>query len=499
MVDWNAFQEILPDHLASVDGTPDLHVLPESLNSKDQSNCSPCPEVHFVGILGSGMRSLAELMHQEGWKISGSDLQAGSPDGLLAGKIPTIQGHHAKNVPHDAKLIIRSAAAPDTNPEIVEAHRLGIPVVSYFEMLGRMMRTKKGIGVAGSHGKSTTTAMLGHIFETAGVDPTVIGGGVPLGRPTGGRGGEGPLMVAEACEYRSHFLHLPCRDAILLGIEHDHFDSFQSLGDLEMAFAQFVRSIPKEGLLIARHTCRSTNRVLNAALCHVETFGMNHQADWSGHLISEHEGRYTIEIKHRQASFCRLTLRVPGRHNIFNATAAAAMAWHQGVSPVTIVRALESFSGIQRRLEYVGKRDRVILLDDYAHHPTEVSATLTAVRRMYPDRKVCCIFQPHQALRTARLLDEFAKSLQNVDQLIIADIFHARQEKILTGITAADLAARTRRTGLPVADFHEIDQIAERWSDLVEPGMILITMGAGDIRRVTDGILNGFRVYRAAG
>ena len=304
--------------------------------------------------------------------------------------------------------------------------------------------------MAGTHGKSTTTAMAAHVLTDAGLDPTVLCGATPLGQSSGGRAGSGELLLVEACEYRANFLHLRPRHAAILGIEPDHFDCFDSLGDLERAFARFARSVPPDGLVLARHDCAVTRRVTAELPCRVETFAIGFEADWSARNLTARRGRYGFEIRRCGRQLCNVSLQVPGRHNVLNALAAAALAWQNGLRPEQIAGALGRFRGLHRRLELLGTYRGVLLLDDYAHHPTEVAATLQTVRRMVPGRRVWCVFQPHQVSRTERLLDELAESLQNADRVLVAEIFRAREGAPRPGeVTAADLARRVSRRRRP--------------------------------------------------
>lgn len=440
---------------------------------------------HLVGIAGAGLRSLAEVLLGWGWQLNGSDLAPESLDHLAARGVRIHKAHAANQVPPDADLVIASDAIPPENPELAEARRLGIPVLSYFQALGRIMAGHQGVAIAGTHGKSTTTAMLAHLLVAAGLDPTVVCGAVPLGHQTGGRPGRSPLMLAEACEYRANFLHLGPRKAAILGIEPDHFDCYPTQERLLDAFTQFAALLPNDGLLVARHECRATRQVTGGLRCQVETFGWDPQATWSAQGLAEQHGRYRFEILHHQQSFCRVCLQVPGRHNVLNALAAAALAQAHGLASDAIATGLDSFRGVHRRLESRGEWRGVSLLDDYAHHPTAIAATLAAVREMYPGRRLWCVFQPHQASRTAALLDELAASLQNADKLAVAEIFRAREPARWPGeVTAADLAQQARRLGAEVEPVETLEQITHHLENQLRAGDVLITMGAGNIDKI---------------
>jgi UDP-N-acetylmuramate--alanine ligase len=456
---------------------------------------------HLVGIAGSGMTALARVLVERGWKLTGSDLVPCSPQWLVETGIRVYRGHDARNLPPTANMLIHSDAIGPNKPEVLRARQLNSPVLSYFDMVGRMMAGSQGGAIAGTHGKSTTTAMAAHILVHAGLDPTVLCGAAKLGQTDGGRAGRSPLFLVEACEYHANFLKLHAQWAIITGIEPDHFDCYDSLAELEHAFGRFTRRLSPDGVLLARYECLSTRRVTAEGPCQVETFGFDRNADWVARPISSGEGRYRFEVRRHDEKVCEIPLPVPGLHNVVNALAAAALARHQGVEPEAIARALAEFPGLHRRLEVVGTWQGVTLLDDYAHHPTEVAVAVETVRQMYPGRRLCCVFQPHQVSRTARLLDELAASLHNVDRLWVADIFRAREPEVMPGeVTAADLAHRVRQRGGRVARIHDLNRIGRDLKNELASGDVLMTMGAGNIRRIlVDEFSPGLREIRAAG
>ncbi len=451
---------------------------------------APLGQVHLVGVAGNGMRALADVLAGCGWDVSGSDRFCDGrlgATGLSSGarSIHYSQGHAAENVPAEAALVVYSDAVPMTNPELCRAVELGLPTLSYFEMLGRLSADHHTVAAAGTHGKSSTTAMLAHILVAAGRDPTVLCGATPLGATSGGRAGRDELMLIEACEYRRNFLHLRPQQAAVLGIEPDHFDCYESLQQIEDAFQRFAESVPADGMLLIRHDCPSTRRAAAGATCRVESFGLSEDADWSADRIADDRGMFRFGVRHFGRRFCDVRLRVPGRHSVLNALAAAALAWHNGVAAATIAAGLNSFPGLHRRMEVLGTWRGITHVDDYAHHPTEVTAALAAVRRMFPNCRVWCVFQPHQASRTARLLDEFGASLQNADKVMVAEIFRAREGNPQTGeVTAAHLAERARRLGADVLPFHSLEEIAAVLQTHLASGDVLVTLGAGDVARL---------------
>jgi len=455
---------------------------------------------HLIGIAGTGMRSLARVLLDRGWKVSGSDPEADSVQFLSAAGATICCRHAGENLPESTDLVVHSDAVGASNPELERAGRLGLPVMSYFQVLGQMMHGRRGAAIAGTHGKSTVSAMTAEILKAANLDPTVVYGAELLDGSGGGHGGLDDLMLVEACEYRANFLHLRPLHAVITGIEPDHFDCYRSWRELEHAFALFVRNVPPEGLVLASCDCPATQRVTSGLRCRVETFGLQPKADWSAEIVDCRNARYALQIRRQGREFALVKLRVPGKHNVLNALAAAAMAFQNGVAGETVAKALGHFQGLRRRLEEVGSWRGVRMLDDYAHHPTEVTATLQTVRQMYPLRRIWCVFQPHQASRTAHLLDETAQSLQNADRVSITDIFRAREPEDSTGeVTAADLAAAVRAAGTDVDDVHSARLIERQLAKELRPGDVLITIGAGDIRKIRDGFADRLRKNRAAG
>jgi UDP-N-acetylmuramate--alanine ligase len=394
------------------------------------------------------MRALAEVLHGWGAIVSGSDLDLREVNSLAGQGITLFSGHAAENLPPQAELVVHSNAVPPDNPELQRAAERGLRIRSYFQMLAELTAEGHLIAVAGTHGKSMTAALLGQILSDAGSSPTVFCGAALHGRVSGGRPGSRDLFVAEACEYRRNFLRLRPQQAAILGIEPDHFDCYPTSEDLAVAFTQFARQIPATGYLLVRHGCAASQTAARAASCRVESFGFAREADWSAEIRrgKATEERFTVTYRGRPQLDVQLPM--PGRHQILNALAATVLSLQNGVAAECIRNSLARFPGLKRRFEMVGCFNGTEWIDDYAHHPTEVETTLQTVKKIYPDRRVYCVFQPHQVLRTARLLDEFALSLQNADIMLIAEIYRAREGSPQPGeITAADLARRLREFG----------------------------------------------------
>lgn len=455
---------------------------------------------HLIGIAGAGMQALAEVMLGQGWRITGSDLTPGNAPWLTAAGARVFAGHCAEHLPSNADLVVYSDAVGAENAERRRAAERGIRQLSYPAMLGELMANRIGLAVAGTHGKSTTTALAGEILKEARQAPTVIAGAAPLDGNSGGCYGRGPQVLVEACEYRSNFLDLAPQVAVILGIEHDHFDCFASCAEVEQAFAQFAERVPRDGLILAQAGCPATMRVAKASGRRVVTFGLGVNADWRATGLHSSRGRYSFQITRRGRRVAEVKLEIPGAHNVVNALAAAALAGELGVERPAIERGLSRFRGLRRRLETVGSWREIVLIDDYAHHPTEIAAGLKAVRERFPGRRLWCIFQPHQASRTKALLDEFAASLHNADRVAVAEIYRAREAPgEMAEVTAEQLGERVRVLGRPAMNVHGAEEIVERVYAELAPGDVLITMGAGDIRKVSDAFVERLRTYRAAG
>ncbi len=431
------------------------------------------------------MSSLAAVLVGWGWQVSGSDLDI-EPAAPLAGQgVRLFRGHHAAFLPEEAQALIISDAVPRNNPEVLRAAQRGLPIVSYFQALGQIGRARRGLAVAGTHGKSTTTAMLGHLLSEAGQDPTVFCGAAPLRGGLGGHAGSRDLVVVEACEYRENFLHLAPQAAVVLNIEDDHFDFYRYPGQLDLAFASFVQKLPGDGLLLVRHECPRARQAAQVATCQVKTFGFDAAADWSIVELGHENGRYMFQIRRGGSRWATVRLPVAGRHNVLNALAATGLGQWCGLSGEQVASGLAIFPGLRRRLEHVVTWRGRDWVDDYAHHPTEVAAATAAVRLMYPNRRLWTVFQPHQASRTAQLLDEFAASLENSDRLFVAEIYRAREGHAQPGeVTAEDLAERVRARGVQVPPVHSLEAIAQWLEGCLLPGDVLLTLGAGDVRRL---------------
>lgn len=442
---------------------------------------------HLIGICGSGMRSLAELLHESRCRVTGSDLLVS--DELAAAfarrGMRIDAGHRPAFVPADAELVVYSQAVPVENRERQYAMQQGIPQLSYSEMLGRLMHDRIGVCIAGTHGKSTTAAMTGWIMTAAKLDPSVIVGAELVERQAGGRYGSGEHLVVESCEYQRSFLDLAPTHAAILSIEPDHFDCYAHFDEAVAAFAEFAQKAPANGSLLIPAAGEAVRAACLAASAPVETFGLSSDADWWASDVRSTSTGARFRVFHRGAYFAEVSLRLTGRHNVENALAAAALAHHCGAGPHVIREALAEFPGLRRRFESRGTWRGAALFDDYAHHPTAVSATLTAARERFPKRRIWCVFQPHQVSRTKALFDGFAESLLGADEVLTAPVYAARE--IVSDEPwrmSLELAARVCELGGRARYVAGLDRALATLDDELSPGDVLLTMGAGDIGQI---------------
>ena len=438
----------------------------------------PGKHIHLVGIGGVSMRPLGLVLKGMGMVVTGSDMSAsGSTDELIAKGIPVVIGHQAENI-RDADCIIRTAAAHNDNPEIAAARAAGIPVFERAQAWGEIMKSyENAICISGTHGKTTTTSMVTHIMMEAQKDPTVmIGGYLPL-LHAGHRVGNGDTIVMESCEYCDSFLNFFPTLAVVLNIEEDHLDYFKDLGDIEKSFHKFAQA--SKGGILANGDDANTMDAMKGLDC--VTFGLNEGNRVHVKNITDDYRSYDVLCDGEY--YCHLNLGVVGKHNAINALAAAGTAWMLGIPGDICARGLASFHGAGRRLEFKGKFHGADIYDDYAHHPGELAATLDAVRTM-GYKRIVVAFQPHTYTRTKALFDDFVRELKRADQVVLAEIYAAR-ERNTVGISSADLAEK-----IPGSVFCETLPGVTAWiRDNAQEGDIVLTIGAGDIYRAGEALL----------
>ena len=458
--------------------------------------------VHLVGICGAGMKALAELATDLGWHVTGSDLQPSTPalEWMAARGLRIHQGHHQEFLPQQVDALVYSPAVGPENPERMAASELGVPQFSYSRMLGLLMRERVGVCIAGTHGKSTTTAMTATILTQAGLSPSAVVGAELCGRGASGWGGRGELFVVESCEYRRSFLDLSPRLACITGIEPDHFDCFNDFDENKAAFAAFAGNVHEDGYLLVNGSSAAALEAAEWTSARVETFSRNPGADWWGADARHTAFGTRFRVFQRGEFFAEILLTVPGEHNISNALAACAISHAAGAAPDDIRNGLAEFQGVRRRFERVGSYRGVTLVDDYAHHPTAVRTTLETARQQFGRRRIWCAFQPHQVSRTRILMDEFATSFAAADEVLISPVFAAREAGGGEAAALAEvLAQRIAATGVGARFVPSLDRIPASLDDETRPGDVLITMGAGDIDRVHHELTGRLRRDHEAG
>lgn len=450
--------------------------------------------VHFVGIGGIGMSSIAEVLLARGYRVSGSDLKRTEVTDRLARLGARVyEGHSAEHVTDADVVVYSSAVEPRSNPETVEAQRRRIPIIRRAEMLGELMRQKYGIGVAGTHGKTTTTSMVGLVVREADFDPTIIVGGKVAEFDSNAVSGEGDLIVIEADEYDRTFLRLSPVLAVITNIEAEHLDIYRDLEDICQAFLQFANAVPFFGAAILCIDDENVRSILGRVERRVLTYGMTRQATVRAVDVEQSGAATRFTVFHADQRLGPIELQAPGLHNVQNALAAVAVGIELDISFDRIQQALARYSGIHRRFQIKGEVAGTVVVDDYAHHPTEIIATLAAAASGWPERRIVAVFQPHLYSRTRDLLDDFARAFDNAETLVITDVYGAREEPI-EGISGQVLAARATMHGH--RDVHYVPQktdLPEYLLRLCGEHDLVITMGAGDIHRYGQAFLELLR------
>jgi UDP-N-acetylmuramate--alanine ligase len=444
--------------------------------------------LHFVGIGGAGMSGIAEILYNLGYAVTGSDSTPSEVTEYLQKLGIEIQAGHEVEHLGEADVVVISSAIDPNNPEVQEARRRGVPIIKRAEMLGELMRLKFAVGVAGTHGKTTTTSMIGRILQAAELYPTLVVGGIVAELGTGASLGKGDYLVAEVDEYDRSILAMFPSMAVVLNIEPDHLDCYDGMDDLRDAFLQYINRVPFYGLAVLSAEDPNTRMLMMRISRPYVTFGLAPEADYRAVNIESQNGGMKFAVFHGEELLGEVRLRIPGRHNVTNALAAIAAARELDVPFETIVSALGEFRGVGRRFEYVGEVNGVTVIDDYAHHPTEIRATLTTARETYR-RRIIAIFQPHLFSRTRDFLNEFAEVLATADHCILTDIYPAR-EKPIPGITSNLIRQRAAERGAVNFSYvgvkeNALDEVAR----LARPGDIVLTIGAGSITHIKHQIL----------
>lgn len=459
-----------------------------------QINFDTPVHVHFIGIGGISMSGLAEILLSRGFTVSGSDSKESPLTIHLAGLGAKIAyGQRASNITDDIDLVVYTAAIHPENPEFAKARENNLPMLSRAQLLGQLMRNyQTPIAISGTHGKTTTTSMISEILLHAEKDPTLSIGGIL--KTIGGnlRIGHSEYFVTEACEYTNSYLEFFPKISLILNIEEDHMDFFPDLAAIRDSFHRFAALLPADGTLIIHKEIPDYEEITKDISAKVITYGLSEESDYYPENITFDEngfGQYTFCHRQNDTETAKypVHLQVVGRHNVLNSVAALALAHQLGLDMENAIHGLSNFRGTDRRFEYKGKIGGVTIIDDYAHHPTEITATLTAAQK-YPHKRILCVFQPHTYTRTKAFLDDFAKALSLADVVVLSDIYAAR-EKNTIGITSRDLEKKMLETGTDVHYFPTFDEIENFLLEKCEKDDLLITMGAGDIVKIGEKLL----------
>ncbi len=444
----------------------------------------------MVGIGGIGMSSIAEVLLNRGYRVTGSDLQLSEvTDRLISLGAVIHEGHASENVQDTDVVVYSSAVALKENPETVEAERLRIPTIPRSVMLGELMRMQFGVGISGTHGKTTTTSMVGLVVAEGGFDPTIIVGGKVAVFGSNAVVGEGNVIVIEADEYDRTFLRLTPALAVITNIEAEHLDTYRDLDDIKQAFTQFANSVPFFGAAVLCLDDPIVQEIVSRIDRRIITYGMSRQAEIRTDKVWQDGAVTRFHVLCRNRSLGEIALHAPGRYNVRNALAAVAVGIELEIDFEKIRAGIGRFTGVQRRFQKKGEAAGVTVVDDYAHHPTEITATLEAAHEMWPDKRIIAVFQPHLYTRTRDFMDDFAKAFFNADMLVLTDVYAAREAPIdgVNGKMLADLARQYGHRNVHyVADRKEV---AGFLAGKVREGDAVVTMGAGDIWRCGGALL----------
>ncbi|WP_173082968.1 UDP-N-acetylmuramate--L-alanine ligase [Fundidesulfovibrio magnetotacticus] len=448
--------------------------------------------IHMVGIGGSGMSGIAEVLLNLGYQVTGSDMSLSDTVKRLKRLGADISiGHGRENLGH-ADVLVKSTAIQESNPEVEEARLRGMPVIPRAEMLAELMRLRSGVAVAGTHGKTTTTSLLATIFSEAGLDPTVIIGGRLNAMGANARLGEGEYLIAEADESDGSFLCLSPVMTIVTNVDADHLDFYKGgQAEIDESFIRFCNKIPFYGVNVVCLDDPGVRRILPRINRPVLSYGVGEPKARLKARIMDQGPRPRFEVTFDGAHWADVTLNHPGRHNVQNALAAIGVAIEAGLPKEAVLRALAAFAGVGRRFEKKGEKDGVLVIDDYGHHPAEIKATLSTARACYPDRRLVVLFQPHRFTRTQALFGDFCKTFEDAEELVLTEIYPA-SEKPIPGVSGQSLAQGIRQVSkTKVTYVPDFETALTTLRVLLRPGDLLVTMGAGSVWKVGVDYLEG--------
>ncbi|MGL4790768.1 MAG: UDP-N-acetylmuramate--L-alanine ligase [Anaerotignaceae bacterium] len=454
-------------------------------------NLKKYKNIYFIGIGGISMSGLAEILNFQGFHVSGSDIKPSQTTNHLEKLgIKVNYGHSKENISKNIDLAVFTAAVKADNPEIITAKEMGIDICDRADLLGCIMDAfKNSIAISGTHGKTSTTSMVSEILLAADTDPTISLGGILSTIEGNIKVGNSPYFVAEACEYHNSFLKFNPFVAVILNVEAEHLDFFKDLQDVQNSFKNFAKNVPSDGYVVIEKNTSGFDYITKDLCANVVTYGLDSSCNWyATNIIHNPNGNSSFNAIYMGKDMGRINLNIPGDHNILNSLAACAATYALSVPMDKIINGLENYTGVNRRFQYKGTFNGITIIDDYAHHPTEIRATLAAAKNIEYN-KLWCIFQPHTYTRAKALIEDFGKSFEDADKIIVTDIYAARE--IDTGeIHAKDLAEEIKRNGKSAQYISSFDEIVEFVKSTGEFGDLLITMGAGDVYSVGEKLVN---------
>jgi UDP-N-acetylmuramate--alanine ligase len=445
--------------------------------------------IHFIGIGGIMMSGIAEMLQQRTFLITGSDQnESERSKNLINLGIKVFIGHDSSHV-QGSDLVVYTSAISDDNPEYLEAKKKNIPMLSRAEMIGLLMpEYNTSVAVSGAHGKTTTTSMISNILNTSDYNPTVLVGGITKNRGSNVQIGDHSVLLLEACEYKENFLSFNHNLGIILNIDEDHLDFFNDLDHIISAFIKFAKKIPTSGVLILNNDDYNARKVVSHVDCEVITFGINTESTFQVKNITfNNHGHSKFDVYYKEDFYGTFFLRCPGQHNIYNALASIVAAYVLEIPVETIIESVKSYDGTERRFEILGTYKDALIIDDYAHHPNEIKATLLAAQKL-THNKITCIFQPHTYTRTRDLMLQFASAFNEADQIIITDIYAAREDNS-PNVHAKDLVKAIAQENENVKYIEKFEDIVSYIQSTVRENDLVLTLGAGNIRTVGESIL----------
>jgi len=449
--------------------------------------------IHFVGIGGIGMSGIAELLLNLGYKVSGSDIKSSDITRRLKKLGGIIFEGHSEDQLCEADVVVTSSAVRPDNPEVVAARKTSIPLIPRAEMLAELMRLKYSVAVAGAHGKTSTTSIIASVLSKGGLDPTVVIGGKLKSIGSNALLGRGDFIVAEADESDGSFLKMSPTIAVVTNIDREHLDFYEDLNSIKEVFLSFIDRIPFYGLAVLCLDNEPIQELIPKIKKRFTTYGLSTQADFHARDIVFSDQKSRFDIYHMGDMLGNITLNLPGTHNVYNSLASIAVGIELDIPFDIIKHALETLEGVQRRLEVKGEVRGITIIDDYGHHPTEIKTTLRAVRESWPDRRIIAVVQPTRHTRTKALFDEFTRSFYQSDRLVVLPIYPAGEDKI-EGIDSNGLCEGIRTHGHKEAVFKEdFKEAVLHLKEILEPGDILLTLGAGNVWKVGEEILEELR------